>query len=489
MVSPAARLAAVFAALGACSPTTGESTDTASTTGTGATGTTGTGTPTTGAPTSTGLTTQPDSSTSSTSTATTSSGTGDPTTSTSGTTTGGPVVPTVLLPRAAIEPGELAVLANDQDPQSMAVAAYYLDARQIPPANLLVLSFAPPGDVLPADVFAGLKSQVDSALGPDIQALAIAWTRPYRVDCQSLVSAFALGHDPGKYCSQPCNETDPSGYYDSDSLRPFTDHGLRPAMHLAGTSPENVYALIDRGVAADGTSPAGTGYLVRTTDPDRSVRWPEFIATVDQWNPDKIAMQYIDNSMGMASNSVEGATDILFYFTGLADVPGIANNTYLPGAVADHLTSYGGQICDSGQMSICRWLEAGATGSYGTAVEPCNYPAKFPDTTVFVPHYYRQETLIESYWKSVRWPGEGVFVGEPLARPFAGATVEFDPDTLALRVLSTQFAPGVTYTVESAPTDQGPWTQLGQFTPAVDQLHEINIPDAGEPFYRIAVAG
>jgi threonine synthase len=30
-------------------------------------------------------------------------------------------------------------------------------------------------------------------------------------------------------------------------------------------------------------------------------------------------------------------------------------------------------------MSALRWLEAGASGSYGTVVEPCNHPAKFPD--------------------------------------------------------------------------------------------------------------
>jgi xylose isomerase len=26
--------------------------------------------------------------------------------------------------------------------------------------------------------------------------------------------------------------------------------------------------------------------------------------------------------------------------------------------------------------------------------------------------------LIEAYWKSVAWPGQGLFVGEPLARPW-----------------------------------------------------------------------
>lgn len=476
-----ARLSAALLLACACTSSLGDGTDATPTTGPSSTATTAE--PTTSTPTTTGD--EPVSSTSSTSGTTT---TDDPTSGT-GTTTGGPVAPTVILPRAAIEPGELAVLANDQDPQSMAVAAHYMAARGLPADNLVVLSFTPPGDALAADTFAGLKGQVDAALGPDIQALAIAWTKPYRVECQSLVSALALGHDPAKYCSQPCTETAPSGYYDSPSLRPFTDHGLRPAMHLAGTSFENVQALIDRGVAADGTAPGGTGWFVRTTDSARSVRWPSFVTTVEQWSPQPLALQYIDNAMGTGSDVLEGQTDVLFYFTGLADVPGIAGNTYLPGAVADHLTSYGGQICDSGQMSICRWLEAGATGSYGTATEPCNYPAKFPETQVFLPHYWRGETLIEAYWKSVNWPGEGVFVGEPLARPFAGATVEFDPDALSLQIHTRQFAPGILYTIESAPAEQGPWTAVGDFTPTLDMVHEIEIADATEPFYRIVGPG
>ena len=471
----------VSLALAACSPAGGDSsasatTDGGTTTGPATSGPT-TDAPTTAASTTVGPTTGPDPSTSSSDTTAAAS------------TGGAPVEPQVLLPRLGVQASELAVLANDQDPQSMAVAAYYLAQRQIPQDNLVVLSF-PVGDALTADVFAGLKGQVDAALGPDIQAIAVAWTKPYRVDCQSLVSSLALGHDPAKYCSQPCAETAPTTYYDSTSTRPFTDHGLRPAMHLAGTSVENVEALIDRGVMADGTQPVGTGYFVRTTDPDRSVRFPYFMATVSAWNtPDRLKMEYRDLSDMPGADFLTGETDVLYYFTGLASVPSIETNTYLPGAVADHLTSFGGQICDSGQMSICRWLEAGATGSYGTAVEPCNYPAKFTDTGVFVPHYWRGEALIEAYWKAVRWPGEGVFVGEPLARPFAGATVDYDPVALTLTITTTQFAPGVTYTIASGPTDQGPWDELGSFTPKTDARAELIIPDATAPFYKIDVAG
>ena len=27
---------------------------------------------------------------------------------------------------------------------------------------------------------------------------------------------------------------------------------------------------------------------------------------------------------------------------------------------------------------------------------------------------------LAAYWKSVEWPGQGVFIGEPLAAPFRG---------------------------------------------------------------------
>ncbi len=71
-------------------------------------------------------------------------------------------------------------------------------------------------------------------------------------------------------------------------------------------------------------------------------------------------------------------------------------------------------------MSILEWISAGATGSYGTVVEPCNFLEKFPDVPVLLRRYLAGETLIEAYWKSVAMPGQGIFIGEPLARPYAG---------------------------------------------------------------------
>ena len=412
---------------------------------------------------------------------------GDPTgESDAASTTGEPGVPQVILPRASIEADELGVLVNDADPQSMAVAAAYIAARAIPEANVVHLNL-PVGPVLGEVDFSAAKAQVDAELGDDVQALAITWTHPYRVDCMSVTSAFALGFDM-QYCATPCNETAEIDYYDSSSVAPWTDHGIRPAMMLAGDVVEEIEALVDRGVAADGTRPFGDGWLVRTTDPDRSVRWLEFMNTVAAFDHEGgLALTYVDNADGSGLDYIENMQDVLFYFTGLVSVPQIATNTYLPGAMADHLTSYGGEVPTSGQMSVVAWLKAGATGSYGTVVEPCNFPAKFPNTTVATSHYFRGQTLVEAYWKSVRMPGEGLFVGEPLARPWAGAVVDFTGGTLT--ITTTLLEPGVDYDVQAGASADGPWEPV--FTGSVPYPVDIAIAieNATAPFYRLVPAG
>ena len=72
----------------------------------------------------------------------------------------------------------------------------------------------------------------------------------------SITSAFALGFND-IYCNtsgQACGQTAPVDYYNSDSTRPFDDHGIRPTMAIAAESFTEAQALIDRGVAADDTS-------------------------------------------------------------------------------------------------------------------------------------------------------------------------------------------------------------------------------------------
>jgi len=322
----------------------------------------------------------------------------------------------------------LALLVNKNDLESLKIAAYYQQQRHIPDHHVIYLDFASGKDHLSEAEFAEISQQLASKVTNDIQAYALAWRKPWRVDCMSITTAFAYGFDK-RHCASGCKPTQASSYYASKSRQPYTDHGLRPAMMLSGKSVQAVKQLIDRGVAADysrgrarfasGAQVTGAAYLLSTDDKLRNVR-AGFYPRIEQTLGPLLKINRIQG------NKLQHRDNVLFYFTGLKQVDGIGDNQYLPGAMADHLTSAGGQLFSRGQMSILEWIDAGVTASYGAVVEPCNFSAKFPHPGVAMEYYLSGDTLLEAYWKSVRMPGQGVFVGEPLASPFKGCRMKRD---------------------------------------------------------------
>ncbi len=320
-------------------------------------------------------------------------------------------IPLLYRPLPGLTAGQLAVVVNDDDPLSQRIGDYYQGKRHIPRANMIHVRFNSTAHGLSKEEFAKLKDQVDAKTPKEVQAFVLTWLKPFRVECMSITTAFAAGFDQA-FCAKVCEESRKSPYFASNSEKPFTDYGWRPTMTLAGRSFEDVKRLIDRGVAADFTRPQGSAYLLKTSDQARSSRaifFPEVVkAFAGLW-----PVNYLEQ------DSLENKSDVMFYFTGKKNVANIDKNTYLPGAIADHLTSTGGVLTGSDQMNILDWIAAGATASYGAVVEPCNYPVKFSHPGVLLEYYLRGNTLIEAYWKSVWEPGQGIFVGEPLARPFA----------------------------------------------------------------------
>ena len=320
-------------------------------------------------------------------------------------------------------PQQLAVLYAEGDALSESIARSYIAARGVPEANLVRVPVDVSSDQITAEAFAAVKAAVDARVPTGMQALLVTWTRPSRVAgacAMGLTSALAFGYD-ARWCASSCLTTATSAFYDSNSHRPFTELAMRPAMMLGASTLAEAQMLIARGKAADGSlanSTAAHAWMVRTTDAARSVRYLDF-ELLSRSSVPGITLHYQDNGAGTSSNVVANQSGVLFYFTGLETVPQIATNTWLPGAAADHLTSFGGRFPDGlGQMLATEWLKAGATASYGTVEEPCNFPEKFPRATVLVNRYRAGDTLLEAYWKSVRMPGQGLFVGEPLARPY-----------------------------------------------------------------------
>lgn len=371
----------------------------------------------------------------------------------------------LTLPEPGLQPTQLALLVAEGDPLSEAVAAAYQQARKVPAANLIrVRGLDSTQQEIDAAAFAALRADIEARLPAGVQATLVTWAAPTRVRgaCRmGISSALALGYD-ARYCMpvpSNCEATRASPYFDSESLRPHSDHGLRPSMLLGAATLAQAQALIARGLAAEASHPAGSGYFVRTSDAFRNARAYEFDELPSLW-AGALALNYLNQPPG---DIVSGRSDLLFYLTGLATVGGLDTLVFRPGALADHLTSFGGQLpAGNGQMPVTRWLEAGATASYGTVEEPCGFTQKFPRAPLLVDHYWRGATALEAYWKSVEQPGQGLFVGDPLARPFASR-----PSLLVeagqYRLRSRALRHGARYALEYR-SAAGAWVELGSVT-------------------------
>ena len=314
------------------------------------------------------------------------------------------------VPRAGLGPAQLAIVINDDDPNSVAVGAYYRKVRDIPKANVVHVNIPNRPQRLDAAQFAILKKNIDRQLGDGIQAVLMIWTAPYAVACNAITSAYTMGFDAGQ-CTRTCDAGRPSKYFNSAATQPYTEHGMRLSMLLPTESVQQAKALIDRGVAAGFRVVPATAYFMVTSEAARNAR-VRFYPPPARLASKKIATKVVK------ADVLEGVDDIILYQTGMRHVGKLDTLGFRPGALADHLTSLGGDLLGQSQMSSLRWLEAGATASYGTVSEPCNHWQKFPHPTILLKHYVGGASAIEAYWKSVAWPTQGLFIGEPLARPY-----------------------------------------------------------------------
>jgi uncharacterized protein (TIGR03790 family) len=314
---------------------------------------------------------------------------------------------------------DIGLVINMADPYSVEVGEFYIHARKLTPEQVLRVEL-PMKSVLTSDEFEHLRSSISAHFNGSTQALALAWNAPYAVSCNSITGALALGLDP-TLCSDSastCSPSKASPYFNALTSKPYASFKMRLSMLLAAKDVAGAKSMIERGVTSDHSlglrgAPPTNAYFVITNDRARSSRAPLFPASGALRGTGIVVHTE-------KTQTIEHVDRLLMYETGATHVGKLHTLHWVPGALADHLTSFGGQLDGkSGQMSALDWIASGATASYGTVSEPCSYPQKFPHPKVLLFHYAQGSTAIEAYWRSVAWPLQGVFVGEPLAAPFA----------------------------------------------------------------------
>ena len=311
---------------------------------------------------------------------------------------------------------DVGLVINIADPYSVAVGRHYIAARKLKPAQVLRLQL-PIKTALTPEEFDVLAQKIQRQFGPAIQALALAWTVPYAVDCNAITGALALGFDP-ELCRNSCAVSRVSRYFNTGTHRPLAALGWRPAMLLAAPTENAAKAMIDRGVASDGSlaqrgRPPVAALLLNTDDAARAVRrvlYPE---------PGLRSALGLDVQVVPAAELAR-ARRVVMVSTGSVFPPLQPAPDWVPGGLGDHLTSFGGDLLGAhGQGTALEWISSGATASHGSVSEPCNHLQKFPHPQVLLGHYLQGATAIEAYWKSVAWPQQSLFIGEPLAAPFS----------------------------------------------------------------------
>jgi uncharacterized protein (TIGR03790 family) len=330
------------------------------------------------------------------------------------------------------------VVVNQISTNSVQLGNYYCEKRQVPPQNLLRTSWRG-GNVawqksdFQAVILNPLLAMLSTRqLTNQIDYVLLCMDFPYRVEnggslttsgTNSTTSALFYGFKtdyPPQANPVTCSVPDASfnSYAGSErifrSIAPGTSKSNFLAVMLTASNLVSAKQVIDRAVAGDGTFPTQTAYLAKSSDVFRNLRYSLFDnAVFNARLRGNCSVQRIGADPSYSLGTVLGLQ------SGWGNPYVIGSTSFVPGALADNFTSWGGTLFESsGQLNILVLLDAGVAGCYGTVMEPCSYVSKFPSPQSYF-YLARGFSMAECYYQSVTYPYQGLLMGDPLAAPFA----------------------------------------------------------------------
>jgi len=336
--------------------------------------------------------------------------------------------------RGGLGPLDTLVVVNKADRSSRALGDYYMEKHGIPASHRCMVSVpAKAQEISPEtferDVRAPIEAHLEQrGLKDQIQVVVFCWAGPTRVGYNSLTGAFYYGFKPRKPDAPGCQIADDSRNRYFMAERPYrASAGWSPlkaplAFVLTARKPGEARAAVDRAVESAGTRPGDPEFvLAGSGDAARSVRARFHAGVGEQFRREGLADRV--EIRGNAPETTE--RPMIACSLGQGYLPSAWSDNGLrlaAGAIGENLTSCGGQLPDPcfGQSGVWDWLAKGASASYGTVTEPCNFTSKFPHP-LYAWFYARGWSAAETLWMAVENPYQGLFAGDPLAAPFAAA--------------------------------------------------------------------
>jgi uncharacterized protein (TIGR03790 family) len=314
----------------------------------------------------------------------------------------------------------VAVVVNASSAASLELGNYYCERRQVPAEQVLRIAWSGGNTTWTRTEFQAvlleplLVALAQRQLTNQIHYVVLSMDIPFAVSesgrVNSTTSVLYYGFKDSTKSNENSYARSEAGW--GEALPSHAPGYSFLATMLTAGSLAQAKALVDQGVNSDATFPTQKIILARSSDPLRNMRYPLFDHALFQTR-----VAGYDTVQREDTDVVYGRSNLLGYQTGLANFS-ISPNTFVPGAMADSMTSYGGVIFGpNGQTSLLAFIHAGAAGSYGTVAEPGAVVSKFPDPLVYF-YQARGFSLAECYYQALEYPYQGLIVGEPLAAPY-----------------------------------------------------------------------
>lgn len=320
------------------------------------------------------------------------------------------------------------VVVNQNSSNSCELANYYCQERQVPPLNVLYINWTGTNTLWTSNDFQTnlvtplLNMLATRQLTNQIDYVVLSMDIPFQTSFGSTVNSttsalfyglrLGNGSDPlGTTNSYAASE---AGYGPGTPVVGSPGYSFLTTMITAGSLTQ-AEQLVNQGVASDGTFPQQPVVLAKSSDPARNNRYVYFDNAIFNVN-----ILGVSSIVRTNTDAVSWPNGCLGYETGLAQFS-VPQGMFVPGAIADSLTSFGGVIFGANsQTNLLAFINAGAAGSYGMVAEPNGDAQKFPNPQVYF-YQARGFSLAESCYQSLNVPYLGLMVAEPLAAPFAKA--------------------------------------------------------------------
>ena len=180
-----------------------------------------------------------------------------------------------------------------------------------------------------------------------------------------------------------------------------------------GSTIDEAVTVLQRSATSDQTFPNAEFWFTKTGDVRTKTRFGG-IPNALLW------LGYLGKQGRITSGAVPSREgNVAGLMLGTASMKlGAGKWKFVPGAIADNLTSFGAAFSTDAQTKMTVLLHSGAAMTSGPVAEPYAVQQKFP-LPIMYGFYASGASAIESFYLSIASPYQTLIVGDPLAAPFA----------------------------------------------------------------------